>query len=438
GRIGVWEYRRADAVVLVDHGVHDVLGAGDGETSQRLPDFLAAFERDDREALRGWLDDPGDPGRDFESECRVRTRDGSWRWVVVRARQRSSDLPGTVVGTLLDVTPMKEIQAALQRSRREADELSRAKSTFMARMSHEFRTPLNAILGYVQMLRGESGASTGLDRIEQSSLHLLSMVENMLDQNRVESGTLHLRPQSVPLRDLLHTVSEVGALLAGPKGLDFAVVEEGPLPERVMIDGTRLRQVLYNLVSNAVTYTDGGAVTVRVRWRDRRLRFAVIDTGRGIAPEERGRVFLPFARSHGEEGSGSGLGLAISQELVQAMGSRIWMASVVGAGSTFWFSLDTPAVDAAAIAGDSPSSAPPVHPGAPAPRVAFEERLPATVVSELRAHARIGDLEAVRAWAEERAREGAAGDLTLELRSLAAGFRVRAIRSLLESLGSDA
>ncbi|MFW6288994.1 MAG: sensor histidine kinase, partial [Spirochaetota bacterium] len=256
---------------------------------------------------------------------------------------------------------------------------------------------------------------------------------NILDQSHAEKETLRIRPESIALGDYLRSIEAVGALLAREKQLSFWLGIQGELPERISVDGDRLRQVLYNLISNAVKFTESGSIRLEVRRRSGRIRFAVSDSGEGISPEERGRIFLPFRQKRNSPRSGSGLGLSISQELVQLMGSRIWFASVVGIGSIFWFSLPVQheAFD------DRP-------PQADADRDSDERVTPLTggdaaslstdALDELIDLSRIGDLAGIRAQIAPRLTADEDKDFYLELDRLAESFQPRAVRKFLEAV----
>jgi signal transduction histidine kinase/CheY-like chemotaxis protein len=248
----------------------------------------------------------------------------------------------------------------------EAVGLARDRSNFLAQMSHELRTPLNAIMGYTQLLQRNKQHLTeqevaGLATIQESSQHLLTLINDILDLARVEAGKMVLYPTSVNLEVFLRVVVDIMRVKAEEKGLLFSFELADELPAAVTVDETRLRQVLLNLLGNAVKFTDVGTVTLRVSparpantipdqggAASTRIRFEVADSGIGMSEQQRAKLFQPFeqvadmARREG----GTGLGLAISQQLVHLMGGSIAVVSEPGKGSRFWFELAVPVATA--------------------------------------------------------------------------------------------
>jgi CheY-like chemotaxis protein len=238
---------------------------------------------------------------------------------------------------------------------------SRAKSAFLATMSHELRTPLNAILGYAQILRRGADLNdrqaSGLHTIQESGEHLLTLINDILDLARIEAGRLELLPGALNLLVFLRIVADIIRVRAEQKSVLFVCALAPDLPPAVLVDERRLRQVLLNLLGNAVKFTDHGQVTLRVRSEEAgtgaarnfsHLTFEVEDTGIGMTEQQKARLFQPFeqlAEVRRREG-GAGLGLAISRQLVQLMGGEIQVMSEPGKGSRFWFSLQLPILDA--------------------------------------------------------------------------------------------
>jgi signal transduction histidine kinase/ActR/RegA family two-component response regulator len=253
-----------------------------------------------------------------------------------------------------------ERTAELARAKEKADAASRAKSTFIANMSHEFRTPLNAILGFTQLLLRDPTFSRdqheSLQTIQRSGDHLLSLINQVLDLSKIEAGRTTLEPTNFDLYRLLDELQDMFNLRARAQGLKLIVERDRDVPRYVRADVMKLRQVLINLIGNAIKFTDRGCVTVRaIAVRENRVGFAVEDTGAGIAPEELDSLFEAFVQTQTGKNSqdkGTGLGLPISRKFVQLMGGELRARSTLGAGTVFSFEINIE--PAAAIATQEP------------------------------------------------------------------------------------
>ena len=281
---------------------------------------------------------------------------GEEAWVegtVRLTRDPGSGAPDGFVAVTRDVTERLRLereraaeQGELAQARDAAEAANRAKSRFLSSMSHELRTPLNVILGFAQVLSLDPGLRATqreqLDAMQSAGRHLLDMISGILDFSRIEAGQLDLNHSITPLRPLLAECLEMVSQAAGAKQLQLTLEVAPDAPLAARLDPLRLRQILINLLDNAVKFTAAGSVTLRLLAVGQdQLRLEVADTGRGIAASQRSRLFKDFERlSRGDATvKGSGLGLAISARLAALMGGRLDHADNPGGGSLFWLEL---------------------------------------------------------------------------------------------------
>ncbi len=268
-----------------------------------------------------------------------------------------------VCSVAMDISERKKIEEILKKrenklrlAKEAAEAASRAKSTFLANMSHELRTPLNGILGYAQLFNRDvtlnKQQQEGMQIIQRCGEHLLILINDILDLSKIEAGKLELMPKEFRFTDFLKDIVDLFKMRATQKGIHFSCEQIPPatsvqsddqkrFPDLICADEKRLRQVLLNLVSNAIKFTDKGGVSFKVIYHDNYIRFDVEDSGCGIATEELENIFKPFQQvgSKMMQIEGTGLGLPISRKLVKLMGGTLQVESLVGVGSLFWFEI---------------------------------------------------------------------------------------------------
>ena len=289
-------------------------------------------------------------GEKFSYDARAMTRSGTAidiQVAVAPLLDQANQWIGSI-SVARDVTQHKRSEEALRLAREAAESASHAKSSFLARMSHEIRTPMNGVLGMTELLL-ETGLTSAqrkyAETVQRSGKNLLGIINDLLDFSKIEAGKLELESVDMDLRRSLEDVVDLLAERAHVKGLELACSIPANLATHVKGDPLRLGQVLTNLVGNAIKFTEQGSVVIRVAGLEETaqsvtLRFEVSDTGAGISAAAQSHIFEEFAQADGSttrKHGGSGLGLAISRQLVEMMGGNIYVESVLGAGSTFWF-----------------------------------------------------------------------------------------------------
>ncbi|EWY42623.1 histidine kinase [Skermanella stibiiresistens SB22] len=291
-------------------------------------------------------------------ETAFRRSDGEIRWTIMSWEPSVLDGRGVIVVWLFEITGLKEAEDDLRQAKEEAEAATRAKSTFLATMSHEIRTPMNGVLGMLDILsrsKLDSDQRRSVAVIRESGVSLLSIIDDILDFSKVEAGRLDLEQVPMTLTDTVEGVAATLTPAAWQKGLRIVTFIDPAIPRWLIGDPMRLRQILFNLVGNAIKFTATGSVTLRIDLiaiRDGRaeIRVRVIDTGIGLTDEQAARLFQPFTQAESSTTrrfGGTGLGLSICRLLAQLMGGGIGVDSVSGRGSSFRVELSLPVVEGA-------------------------------------------------------------------------------------------
>jgi len=333
---------------------------------------------------------------------------------------------------------VKERTIELEIAKEAADSANKAKSQFLTNMSHELRTPLNAILGYAQVLKTNDDQiklQKGLDIIQRSGNHLLALINDILDLSKIEAGKLELDYEPFHLDGLLNGLIDTFKVQANKQGVEIIYKSIGQIPKLVYGDAKRLRQVLFNLMGNAIKFTKNGMVSLVVQSSSsNKIRFDIIDNGVGIASENLSKIFESFEQvgTPIDMQSGTGLGLSISKKLVAIMGGELNVASTLGKGSNFWLEIDLPAYVSATPINleledayhDAVPSAIASHPSS-FTKVAIPDR---QIMLELIKLAEIGDLESLQTRINQLEQSDAnLQDFVKEIMKLIKGLQLRKI-----------
>jgi signal transduction histidine kinase len=398
--IGIWDWNVIDDALQWDEQMYAQFKVDTDSCMAPAAIWRAALVPEDVPAAKDAIRAALSAGNAFAHEYRILWPDGAIRYIKADAVifRDGRGRPMRLVGSNYDITAHREAELELLRHRHHLEELvaertgalsvavsqaqaaNRAKSTFLANMSHELRTPLNSVIGFSRLMAAspnmQDDEKRNLAIIHRSGNHLLTLINEILELSKGEAGRLQTQTTVVALAPLLQEVMDMLGMRAEQQGLTLHL-DCANLPAAVLLDATRLRQVLLNLMSNAVKFAGSGTVTLRVRGERRdgalwRLSFAVSDTGIGIAEEDQQRIFEPFvqADSTGPK-DGTGLGLAISREFVQLMKGELTVESRPGQGATFGFSIPALAAEA------------PVQAAVPLPVAPAAEALPALQAKDL-------------------------------------------------------
>lgn len=359
---GLWDWDFRSGIFFLSDLWKCGLGYAPEELGNTRADWEAVIHPDERTMVHDRFEDHlAGRSNEFEAEYRLSGKNGDWNWIFSHGRVVSRDAEGRavrMVGLHRNVTERKGFELELLRAKEAAESASRAKGDFLANMSHEIRTPMNGIIGMTELALDtqlDAEQRGYLQTVKSSAESLLAIINDVLDFSKIEAGKMALEDIEFSLPAVLSDTFKALALRGHQKGLELVFGMASETPHVLRGDPNRLRQVLMNLLGNAIKFTEAGEVEVAVRVLQRQgsrvgLQFDVRDTGIGIAADKQTEIFGAFSQadtSTTRRYGGTGLGLAICRRLVELMRGRIWLCSEIGKGSTFSFTIEAEAVRAA-------------------------------------------------------------------------------------------
>lgn len=355
--VGTWEWNVQTGETVFNHRWADIIGYSLEEISPVSIETWSKFTHpDDLEKSGSLLEKHFSGAFDYyECEARMKHKNGSWVWILDRGKVISwteDNKPLMMMGTHQDITKTKEIETALKSARDEAEAANRAKSEFLANMSHEIRTPLNAVIGFSDLLSSivtHPKQKNYLESIHTAGKGLLTIINDILDLSKIEAGLLKMEYDYLDLRDVINDIMIVFEYTCREKGLETIADIDSNLPGSLLLDEIRVRQILLNLVGNAVKFTNSGIIQITAGFnllkgkQSGDLTIQVKDTGIGISASDQETIFNAFQQQNGQSNrkfGGTGLGLTITKRIVDLMNGTIEVTSKPGQGSIFTIAIN--------------------------------------------------------------------------------------------------
>ncbi|BDD04898.1 PAS domain-containing sensor histidine kinase [Aureibacter tunicatorum] len=351
---GFWELNVRTLKIFLSKKIYTMLGYNPADFKNNELRNLPIIEIDDKKLLvenfKKFLRSRKDY---YKSEFRAQTKDGDLKHILIRGKvieRTHSGFPIKLIGAHTDITAIREGQLELKKAKEEAERANNTKSEFLANMSHEIRTPLNAILGFTDILASSKGLEDNersyLSSIKKSGSTLLALINDILDLSKIEAGRMDINSEVTDFYGFLKDVQQIFKHKCLQKGINFKLYLDESLPQYLIIDAIRLRQILFNLLGNAIKFTDKGFISLdivieKINANTLDLVIKINDTGIGIAKDQQEEIFEAFKQTgqNNKKYEGTGLGLAITKRLIHIMNGELELNSRLGIGTTFSIKL---------------------------------------------------------------------------------------------------
>ena len=355
GEHGFWDWNLMDNQTYFSPTYYTMVGYEDEELPMNFEAFMKLIHPEDGQNIMPIIQKSITDGKSYEEEFRLKCKDGSYKWILGKGKtyfDEETKKPNRAVGVHIDINDRKIAEEELKRAKEQAEVASKTKSEFLANMSHEIRTPMNSVIGFSELL-----LDTDLNKIQKqyadtiltSGKGLLGIINDILDFSKIEAGKLELEIIWTDIIDLIEQAADLIKYSASKKGIELLINIDSKIPRFIMVDPVRVRQILANLLSNALKFTEKGEIELKaslISMNDNRghIRFSVRDTGIGISETQREKLFKAFSQADSSttrKFGGTGLGLVISDQLAQKMGGKLEVESVQSQGSEFYFTIET-------------------------------------------------------------------------------------------------